>query len=169
VPPERRQDPIYHRSGGARAGRGGCRVPMPWKASPGVGFSPAGAAEPWLPVPEGWAGHAVSRQAGQGGSVLTLYRRALALRRAHPAFGSGRATVRVEDDVLTVRSVGDAGTVRCLVNMGTGTRLVAGPGTVLLASTSRVRGSGGSVALPPDSAVWLVEDRAAGRSVRRTR
>jgi alpha-glucosidase len=157
VPPELRQDPIYHRSGGARAGRDGCRVPMPWNASPGVGFSPAGAAEPWLPVPEGWDAHAVSRQAGQGGSVLTLYRRALALRRAHPAFGSGRATVGVEDGVLTVRSTGDAGTVRCLVNMGSGTRLASCPGTVLLAST-RVHASNGSVALPADSAVWVLED-----------
>ncbi|RFU22084.1 glycoside hydrolase family 13 protein [Geodermatophilus marinus] len=157
VPEAARQDPIFHRSGGARAGRDGCRVPLPWNTAPGLGFSPAGAADPWLPVPAGWERHAVSRQAGEGGSTLTLYRRALALRKAHPALGSGAAEVSVEDGLLTVRCTGAGGAVRCVVNMGRSTRLVAGPGRVLLASTSRVRSSGSSLALPPDSAVWVTE------------
>ncbi|MEU2350970.1 glycoside hydrolase family 13 protein [Modestobacter sp. NPDC049651] len=158
VPDELKQDPIFHRSGGARAGRDGCRVPMPWNDTAGVGFSPEGAAEPWLPVPDGWAGLAVSRQARDGGSVLTLYRRALALREAHAALGSGTATVSTRGEVLTVRSVGpDGSVVRCVVNMGAGTTLVPTCGTVLLASTTRVRRSEHSVALPADSAVWISE------------
>jgi alpha-glucosidase len=48
--------------------------------------------------------------------------------------------------------------VRCVVNMGGGTALVRSAGTVLLASTALVAASGRSIALPPDSAVWLAED-----------
>jgi alpha-glucosidase len=158
VPDEAKRDPIFHRSNGARAGRDGCRVPMPWNASPGVGFSADGAAGPWLPVPPGWRRYAVSGQTGAGGSMLTLYRRALALRAAHPALGSGEATVETNGDVLTVRCTGGGETVHCLVNMGTETVLLGCPGTVLLASTTHVRHSAGSIALPPDSAVWVTED-----------
>jgi len=158
VPDEAKLDPIFHRSGGARAGRDGCRVPMPWNASAGVGFSPDGAADPWLPIPAEWDQFAVSRQTRDGGSMLTLYRRALALRAAHSALGSGDATVSTRGDVLTVRCVGDGETVRCVLNMGSGTALVRSTGTVLLASSTRVRHSGRSVALPPNTAVWLAED-----------
>jgi alpha-glucosidase len=158
VPDEAKQDPIFFRSGGARAGRDGCRVPMPWNTAESLGFSPAGAAEPWLPVPPGWDRYAVSRQHRDGGSMLTLYRRALALRAAHPALGSGEATVSTEGDVLTVRSVGGGEAVRCVVNMGSGTALVSCPGSVLLASAARPHRMGDSLALPPDTAVWLTED-----------
>jgi alpha-glucosidase len=158
VPDGAKRDPIFFRSGGARAGRDGCRVPMPWNGSVGVGFSPEAAAEPWLPIPAEWDRYAVTRQTRDGGSMLTLYRRALALRAAHPALGSGDATVTTRGDVLTVRCLGTDEAVRCVVNMGAETVLVAGPGSVLLASTTRVRHSAGSIALPPDSAVWLAED-----------
>jgi alpha-glucosidase len=158
VPDEAKRDPIFFRSGGARAGRDGCRVPMPWNTAESSGFSPAGSAEPWLPVPPGWDRYAVSRQHRDGGSMLTLYRRALALRAAHPALGSGTATVTTDGDVLTVRSVDGDSVVRCVVNMGTETALVGCPGSVLLASSGRPPRSGGSLALPPDTAVWLVED-----------
>jgi alpha-glucosidase len=90
--------------------------------------------------------------------MLTLYRRALALRAAHTALGAGDATVSTRGDVLTVRCAAAEETVRCVVNMGSGTALVSSTGTLLLASSTRVRHSGRSVALPPDTAVWLTED-----------
>jgi alpha-glucosidase len=158
VPDEARLDPIFLRSGGARAGRDGCRIPMPWNDSTGVGFSPAGAADPWLPVPADWDRYAVSRQTRDGGSMLTLYRRALALRAAHPALGGGEATVSIRGDVLTVRCTGAEQTVQCLVNMGSETTLIPWSGSVLLASSTSVRASAGSIALPPDTAVWLTEE-----------
>jgi alpha-glucosidase len=123
-----------------------------------VGFSPDGAAQPWLPIPAEWERYAVSSQTRDGGSTLTLYRRALALRAAHSALGSGEATVSTRGDVLTVRCVGDDESVRCLVNMGAGTVLVRTSGPVLLASTTHVKTSAGSIALPPNTAVWLAED-----------
>jgi alpha-glucosidase len=90
--------------------------------------------------------------------MLTLYRRALAVRAAHSALGSGEATVSTRGDVLTVRCVGTDGTVRCVLNMGRSTALVRNPGPVLLASSTHVKASAGSIALPPDTAVWLAED-----------
>jgi alpha-glucosidase len=131
---------------------------MPWNDSTGVGFSPAGAADPWLPVPADWDRYAVSRQTRDGGSMLTLYRRALALRAAHPALGGGEATVSIRGDVLTVRCTGAEQTVQCLVNMGSETTLIPWSGSVLLASSTSVRASAGSIALPPDTAVWLTEE-----------
>ena len=41
IPDERRQDPIWHRTGGADPGRDGSRVPLPWAGlEPPFGFSP---------------------------------------------------------------------------------------------------------------------------------
>jgi alpha-glucosidase len=157
VPDEAKRDPIFWRSGGARSGRDGCRVPLPWNGSAGIGFSPRGAAEPWLPIPSGWRRYAVARQSRDDSSMLQLYRRALALRAEHPALGSGTAIVSRDGDVLTVHCTGEGRTVRCVVNMGAETALVRSTGTVLLASAT-VPTSARSVALPPDSAVWLAED-----------
>src|SRR3954468_22125493 len=157
VPDEAKRDPIFFRSGGARSGRDGWRGPRLGTGSPGVAFSPRVAAEPWLPVPPGWRRYAVSRQSRDDGSVLQLYRRALALRAEHPALGSGEATVSRDGDVLTVRCTGERRTVRCIVNMGTETALVRSSGTVLLASGPHVHATDRRVALPPDSAVWLEE------------
>jgi alpha-glucosidase len=79
VPDEARQDPIWDRSHHTEYGRDGCRVPLPWSATaPYFGFS---TGRPWLPQPEWFADYALDRQHG-GDSVLTLYRRALHIRRS---------------------------------------------------------------------------------------
>lgn len=44
--------------------------------------------------------------------------------------------------------------------MGTDTALVPNPGAVLLASSTHVRSTHGTVALPADTAVWLLEGTA---------
>src|SRR5262249_2740953 len=47
-------DPTFRQTGGARRGRDGCRVPMPWSGDTApFGFSPSGV-EPWLPQPQAW-------------------------------------------------------------------------------------------------------------------
>ena len=54
LPDELRQDPIFFRTNGARIGRDGCRVPMPWSGDPpGFGFT---TGTPWLPMPDAWRG-----------------------------------------------------------------------------------------------------------------
>jgi alpha-glucosidase len=82
LPDEARQDPVFFRSGGARKGRDGCRVPVPWTSTaPGFGFT---SLEPWLPAPEGWGRDSVATQSGDAASTLELYRLALAGRPSGP-------------------------------------------------------------------------------------
>ena len=69
-------------------GRDGCRAPIPWTAAPGHGWGP----EPWLPFPRNAATHHVEAQEADPGSMLHLYRRLLAARRASPALRTGRFT-----------------------------------------------------------------------------
>jgi alpha-glucosidase len=83
LPAARRQDPIWHRTNGADPGRDGSRVPLPWSgAEPPFGFSPPAARkEPWLPQPQAWHALTVESESADSSSILTLYRRALHLRR----------------------------------------------------------------------------------------
>ena len=83
VPDEARQDPIFHRTAGARKGRDGCRVPLPWTTEPPTfGFTDG---EPWLPMPEDWGLLSVEEQERDPDSTLSLFRSALRLRpRARP-------------------------------------------------------------------------------------
>jgi alpha-glucosidase len=82
-----RQDPIFFHTAGARKGRDGCRVPLPWDGGPpGFGFT---SGTPWLPIPNRWAEATVAAQKRDSSSNLSLYRSALAARRASDALRSG--------------------------------------------------------------------------------
>jgi alpha-glucosidase len=79
LPREALQDPMWFRDRGARKGRDGCRVPLPWTASGAAyGFS---SGSPHLPMPEWFADLAVDRQSRDHDTTLELYRTALRLRR----------------------------------------------------------------------------------------
>jgi alpha-glucosidase len=79
VPLDRQVDP---------GGRDGCRAPIPWDASPTHGW--AGGSEAWLPWPPGAdSGQTVAGQVDDPDSVLWLYRRLLAARKASPALTAG--------------------------------------------------------------------------------
>ncbi len=86
-------------------------------------------------------------------SVLAWYRALIALRRARPELTDARLDrMRVEhgDDWLVVHR----GTLRVVVNLGTGARTVpldAAPGAVLLASADGIGPSGVGLAMPPES------------------
>ena len=77
-----RQDPTYARTNGARVGRDGCRVPLPWQAGVGAanGFNSTGAS--WLPQPEIYREYSRDLQDGVTGSTLEMYKAALAARRS---------------------------------------------------------------------------------------
>jgi alpha-glucosidase len=140
-------DPMFHRSNGARRGRDGCRIPLPWAAGQeGFGFS---AADPWLPQPDWFADHAVDRQVSSGESTLHLYREALRLRQRLPMLVSNEFRwVRTEPGVLAFTR-GDG--FCCVVNCSS--RVVAAPvdGELLLASHHEAGDK-----LPPNSAAWYL-------------
>src|SRR5664279_995246 len=72
LPDSARQDPTWFRTKGARYGRDGCRVPIPWEAAaPSYGFGTSSAS--WLPQPAEWAELARDQQTGVAGSTLELY------------------------------------------------------------------------------------------------
>ncbi len=67
-------------------GRDGCRAPIPWTADPGHGW---GTTDPWLPWPPDAEERSVDGQRGDEGSILHLYRRLLAERKASGALQTG--------------------------------------------------------------------------------
>jgi alpha-glucosidase len=146
VPDEALQDPVWERSGHTRRGRDACRIPVPWSGSePPYGFTTASST--WLPMPAGWGPLTVEAQQADDGSMLSLYRTALALRASSPAFaGEELQWVPAPDRCLAFRRPGG---LVCLVNLSSGP-VPLPEGRVLLASTD-VRGG----SLPVDAAVWL--------------
>jgi len=153
VPRELIQDPMHFRSDGVDPGRDGCRVPLPWtRTGTSLGFGPDGGAAPWLPQPTGWSDRSVEAQDGDPDSMLSLYRRALHLRRDLPALHTEELTwlgldvdSQGDDVVAFTRGVRFA----CVVNLGTAPVPLPAGATVLLAS-GPVDGEIG-----PDTAVWL--------------
>jgi alpha-glucosidase len=80
VPPDRAVDP---------GGRDGCRAPLPWVPGPGRGWH----GEPWLPWPPEPEARNAETLGRDGTSILHLYRRLLAARRASPALSLGELQV----------------------------------------------------------------------------
>ncbi|WP_448624687.1 glycoside hydrolase family 13 protein [Geodermatophilus sp. URMC 64] len=146
LPDEVLQDPVWERSGHTVRGRDACRIPLPWSGSePPYGFSTAGAT--WLPMPAGWGALTVEAQQADPGSMLSLYRRALALRSSSPLFaGEGLQWVPAPDGCVAFRRPGG---LVCLLNLS-GAPVPLPEGRVLLASADVAGG-----ALPDDAAVWL--------------
>lgn len=146
LPDSARQDPTFFRTDGAKYGRDGCRVPIPWEAAaPAYGFNRTGAS--WLPQPTDWAGYARDSQEGVPGSTLELYRTALTLRHEHDlGAGSVRWIDGYDPGVVALTN----GAITVIAN--TGAVAVELPvGEVLLASEPITGG-----ALPADTTVWIV-------------
>jgi alpha-glucosidase len=86
IPPERVQDPWEKNEPGLGLGRDPSRTPMQWSAGANAGF---GDGVPWLPLSEDYATRNVATLRGDPRSILTLYRRLIALRREHRALSTG--------------------------------------------------------------------------------
>ncbi len=145
LPLEALQDPIGRRSDHDLPGRDGCRVPLPWTSTgPTFGFS---TGRSWLPQPPSFAPYAADVQTDDPASTLTLYRRAIALRKA----------LQEPDTTVTWLSTDDPGVLHfrrsngweCLVNFGTVPSELP-DGQVLLSSEPL---DGGKV--PPESTAWF--------------
>jgi alpha-glucosidase len=137
LPEGLRQDPIFFRTGGARLGRDGCRIPVPWtEDAPGFGFT---AGTPWLPIPAGWGAKSVQAQDDDPSSTLALVREALA-QRPHGPF----AWLDSPGGTLVFQRAG----LVCAVNVD-GEPLPIPGGTLLLASEP-LEGL-----LPAGAAAWV--------------
>ena len=104
VPPDRVRDPFEKNVPGH--GRDPCRTPMRWDAGPGAGFT---TGEPWLPMGDDVAIVNVAAQDDDLGSMLSLYRALLALRRSEPALaiGSYRELLTTDSLIAYARDDGD--------------------------------------------------------------
>ena len=111
IPPDRIQDPWALREPGIGVGRDPVRTPMQWDRSPHAGFT---TTRPWLPLADNWTERNVESLDLQPFSILSLYRRLLALRRKYEALRIGRyETLTFRDDVFGfARSVGAGETHR---------------------------------------------------------
>jgi alpha-glucosidase len=149
IPPERRQDPMWHRSGGVDPGRDGCRIPLPWGGDrPPYLFSPDGADRPWLDQPDDWAELTVAAQSESETSMLALYRTGLRFRRAAPwGDDAGLRWLPSSESVLAFAR-GERFT--CIVNFGPDPVELPAAADVLIASDELEGGE-----LPRDTTVWL--------------
>jgi alpha-glucosidase len=89
------KDPIGRTGWPEEKGRDGERTPMQWNAAPNAGFSDKA---PWLPVPPTYKTHNVASESKDSNSVLSLYKKVLALRHTNEALLEGSYTALNEDD-----------------------------------------------------------------------
>ncbi|MGZ4285500.1 MAG: glycoside hydrolase family 13 protein [Solirubrobacteraceae bacterium] len=157
LPDEVLQDPGWKQSGYTLRGRDGCRVPIPWSGQePPFGFTLNGAtAAPWLPQPRSWGTITVQAQTGDERSMLELYRRALRIRREHPALGDG-AMHWIDAPEGALAFARDPGFV-CVVNMS-GDHAAAPHGAELLLSSGDLESD---AAVPVDTAAWFTTPGSA--------
>jgi glycosidase len=115
--------------------RDGCRAPMAWSDDPRAGFT---SGRPWLPIAPDAGSRNVERQLAARGSVLSHYRRLIALRRGSVALRSGE---------LALLDVGDADVLVYLRTAGNERALVA----------VRFGLRGGEIDLPSVAEPWRIE------------
>jgi alpha-glucosidase len=145
IAPEAFQDPQGKNVGISRDPQ---RTPMQWSGAPGAGFT---TGTSWLPLGDDYTTHNVERQCQDPTSMLSLYRRLIALRRTEPALSAGTYTpVVAEGDVLAY--IREARDKRLLVVLNLG----HGPGQCPLAATGA-----GRIVLATETA--REQQRVAGR------
>ncbi len=173
LPDDVLQDPTFFRTGGAERGRDGCRVPLPWAgteppfgfmppdgagAGAGAGAAPGGAAGPWLPQPAAWARLTAERQAADPASMLSLYRKAIRIRKEHvgpDALEWVDPGPRQENVLAFRRGPGFA----CVVNLGAAPvepPAALSPDSRVLLASGPLRGDGLGP-IPGSTAVWYAD------------
>ena len=155
------RDPLERREPGR--GRDPERSPMQWDASPNAGFTEPGVT-PWLPLAPDASVVNVAGQAEDPGSILTLTRDLLRIRREHPVLSTGdfEPFGPTPAGTYAFRRIGPAGRLVVLVNLTGEPRSVidAGPGRVVV-GTDRTRDGArvaASVELAANEALVIEED-----------
>jgi alpha-glucosidase len=90
VAPELAQDPWEKNEPGLGVSRDPSRTPMQWDGSPHAGFT---TGAPWLPIDPDYRERNVASLRQDPRSILSLYRRLIEIRNAHPALSIGSARV----------------------------------------------------------------------------
>lgn len=117
IPAAQVQDPRELREPGLGLGRDPVRTPMPWDESQNAGFT---AGRPWLPLNIDWPTRNAARMADEPHSILMLYRRLLAARRAHLALSIGDfALLDAEGNVLAYERRHNSERLIVALNLGT--------------------------------------------------
>jgi alpha-glucosidase len=154
IPPEAVQDPFEKRVPGKGLGRDPVRTPMQWSTEPNAGFT---RGRPWLPLAADHVAVNVATQRADANSMLSLYRKLIALRRAEPELQLGSlALLEAPGDVLAYRRG-----ARFLValNLGHAPRRAAlgAHGRVLLSTCLEREGErvGGALELRPDEGLLV--------------
>ena len=150
IPEDQIQDPQYLRNHKVDKGRDGCRVPLPWtKTGPSFGFGDGGAH---LPQPKNFGEYSIEAESADPTSPLSIFRKALALR---------KTLIAPED--MTWHETGDAQVLHfsrpngwnCITNFGRNHYNFDGAGEVIHSSGPLVK----SGDLPPATTVWLRSSR----------
>jgi len=150
IPAEQVQDPRELREPGLGFGRDPARTPMPWDRSPNAGFT---TAEPWLPLNLDWHNRNAAAETDDRGSMLSLHRDLLRLRRTHPALSIGDVRLLEADgDVLAYERSDGRNRIVIALNLGHQPHRVDLPeGEVLLTTTGLYEPS----RLAPDQGVVI--------------
>jgi len=161
------RDPLGITGWPKQKGRDGERTPMQWDATSQAGFS--ASEHPWLPVAANYREVNVTAQLADAESLLSWYKKLIALRRGDPALRSGRLMMldAANPRVLTyARVTPEASGILVCLNMSAQAQTVTLSGVAagfagshfrtLLSSPGEiaVAGPGTRIALPPYGA-WI--------------
>jgi alpha-glucosidase len=162
IPAAEVQDPRELREPGLGFGRDPVRTPMPWDGRENAGFT---TASPWLPLNADWPTRNVARMADDPHSLLTLYCRLSALRRAHPALSIGDlAVLDADGDVLAYERRHGAERLIVALNLGSRRQRLTLPDwagrcrTLLSTVANAAVAEGGALLLGADEGVILTVD-----------
>ena len=113
------QDPIGKIGWPEEKGRDGERTPMQWDNSKGSGFSTADHT--WLPIPPSAAEYNVKIESGDPNSILSFYKRLLAMRQSEPGLRNGSYVSLDRDDPYVLaylcKNPGSGDSILVVLNM----------------------------------------------------
>jgi alpha-glucosidase len=120
--------------------RDGCRTPMQWDGSRNAGFT---TGEPWLPMPPDVSAANVAAQRADPRSLLSFYRRLLALRRSSGALRLGSyRTIDAPNGVFAYTREADDERIDIALNFTDAERVLVMPKGNLVLSTDDSRSAG---------------------------
>ena len=116
IPPERVQDPWEKNEPGLGFNRDPERTPMQWDSSPTAGFS---SHQPWLPLAASHTECNVGSLSQDSASILNLYRKLIALRKAQLALAVGNySPIELPEPLLAFRRSRDGKDILVILNLG---------------------------------------------------